>query len=165
MKFFPFPITTMNKEVLYRWMIGGLFVGNLLLLGYLFFGKKWHSHKHHESREMVLQKLNLTPAQQNQFDTLFYHHRTDIRKLQTRVADKKRELYALLHNPSNDSIKVQLTLNQVIEIQREIELSHFNHFKALRQILNPSQLPAFTELVSEIQDHVHRHHHRKSHSR
>jgi protein CpxP len=152
----------MNKESLYRWIIGVLLLSNLLLIAYHFLGHHFF-HKHFSPREKIIKELKLDNTQQVTFDSLYVNHRAEIDTLQQQIAKKKKVIYNTLgagasFSPETDSLF--FALNQ---LQLQLEKSHYLHFQQLRTILRQNQLADFDRFLSSLQDHIHRHHHRKHH--
>lgn len=139
----------MNKLKFYQFLTVALLIGNLVLLSFLFFGKKKNG-RGLSPKKIVSERLNLTKSQQAEYEKLIKNHQQDIGAESQKIAELKNNLYATL---SADTQSVVLTdsLLSLIAIQKlTIEKIHYAHFLDIKKLCTPEQLPAFEALSQDI---------------
>jgi Spy/CpxP family protein refolding chaperone len=147
----------MNRERFYKIVILLLLLLNLGVLGYLVTDRRDPvSHPPLDGRpgpaadRVIVNRLDLTENQQEQFAGLKHEHHRQMLELQEESSELHKELYALLQyeKPDNKTKDSLLHLLQQNALTREQVT--FEHFKKLRGILTPEQEPAFDEFVEDL---------------
>ena len=76
-------------------------------------------------------------------------HRAAITHAEDRILKNKNQLYSLLVETSNTSLKDSIT-KEIAAIYIEIEHIHYQHFSDIKAICTQEQMPYFNELIKEI---------------
>jgi periplasmic protein CpxP/Spy len=137
----------MTKLRLYKLLTMLLFVGNVALLAFI-----WQSGSHRppkSPKEIIAVKLNLNADQMQHYEALINSHRAELKTKEEKMRTLKLQLFQTLS--SSD------TLNQEAEIVAElgtvhmsIEKAHLKHFKSLKALCTPAQIPLFDELSKDL---------------
>lgn len=148
----------MDKIKLLTFSVIALLVLNLGTLGYLFFsGTKGHRpppgrgpEGRPQPKEIIIEKLHFDAQQQKEYEKLILSHRTTINELDDHIRDSKNNLYLQLIKTSID-VKTKDSLNAILATyQKQIEITHFNHFQDIKKICHPNQLDDFYDLTEEL---------------
>ncbi len=135
----------MNKKT--KIIIALLIVSNLILIGFLYFGKPKNNHSK-PPMKMIIERLDFDEPQKAEFAKLIEVHRNDIENTHKRITKAKNNIYKDLKSetPSlNDSL-IQVIATEV----KQIEGLHFNHFKDIKNICNDKQKEEFNKLADEL---------------
>ena len=146
----------MNKTKLLSFAVIALLLLNFGILGFLFFSgpKRGHFHPDHDEKpqpkEIIIEKLHFDNNQIASYDKLIELHRAHIRKLQDNSTDSKNELYLLLNQESVNVAKKDSLIENLAQLQKEIETTHFNHFQDIKKLCKKEQLLDFKLLTEEL---------------
>jgi len=99
-------------------------------------------------KNIVIEKLNFNAEQIAKYEQLIAEHRVAINKNDSLMLATRNALYSQL--VKQDSIEMELQLNAIGKLQKEIEHVHFQHFQDLKALCMEEQLPAFEKLVEEL---------------
>ena len=138
----------MNRNLFYLLFIGLLIISNLATL---FFVMQKGIHKPFDDgpKKVIIEKLAFDEEQIVAYEKLVDQHRIDISTNDQKIIRLKKELYSLLHKRYREQEIDSLT-NEIGRTQQEIERIHFNHFKGIKAICTPEQMPNFDLLVGEL---------------
>ncbi len=143
----------MKTDNFYKIVIIALLVINACTLGYLFLN---HSNQPREGRHgnpidrLIIERLQLTEAQQDQFDMLKHEHHGQMMDCQQESSQLHSGLFALLKDKNKDTATVDSFMQLILVNSHKKEMATYDHFEKLRAILTPEQQPKFDELVEEI---------------
>ena len=138
----------MNRRKFYLLLIGLLIISNLATLFFMM-QKRIHKPFDDGPKKVIIEKLAFDEEQIVAYEKLIDQHIMDIRANDQKIIQLKKELYhLLLKRYSNQEID-SLT-NEIGCTQQEIERIHFNHFKGIKAICTPEQMPNFDLLVGEL---------------
>jgi Spy/CpxP family protein refolding chaperone len=143
----------MSKIKLLGIAVIGLLLLNFGILGMMFFQPRAEGPghpPHKRPREIIIERLKLDDEQQEQYEHLIHRHRSAVDSLNERSKKAKTELYSLLNEPFGDSLRSSALLNEIANIQKETEKVNFAHFREIRQLCRPEQIPMFNELIAEL---------------
>lgn len=135
----------MNKNT--KIIIALLLVSNLILIGFLYFGKPKNNHGK-PPMKMIIKRLDFNKSQKEEFKKLIEIHRDNIQSTHRRITKTKNEVYKGLKTESpmlNDSL-----LQVITKGVKEIEVLHFNHFKDIKNLCNETQKVEFNNLADEL---------------
>jgi|GEM_PF-2117337 len=131
----------MNKETLYKWIIGVLITVNCIqLVGFLFTPKPTHHPRKGHFRERAVEILNLNEIQREKFFKSAEKHRKTIDKLNNEQAEI---ILLQFDNPTKNN----LNLIKEIEVEK-IEATELN-FKEIEEMLNPEQKSNFIKFKKQ----------------
>jgi len=142
----------MSKINLLIIAVVSLVVINICLLGYLFFYQPKIENRpqqlNEQPKNIIIQKLKFDDTQIKAYQDLIDEHRQNVREYNDEIREVKNELYLTLSD--NNPTKVSDLQNRLAQLQKEIELVHYNHFAAIKKLCKPDQIAAFNELTAEL---------------
>ncbi|WP_418262218.1 Spy/CpxP family protein refolding chaperone [Flavobacterium faecale] len=155
----------MSKLKILTYSVIILVILNLSMIVFFMVVKPREFRNHRNGpRKMIIEKLHLDKQQQEQFESLVEKHIDKIKTFDKQIQQTKESLYAQLSQPKVD-VKVKDSLiTSLGDLQKQIEIARFNHFKNIREICNtPEQREDFKELSVELSKMFS--HRRMSHAR
>jgi len=141
----------MNKEKFLKIIIFFLILLNVLLITFMI-NKHKRPFNPDGPRHEIIKRLAFDQKQIEKYDILIASHRKSIKENDFKIISLKQALYAHLTETKVDSSMVDTTTKQIAEIQKAIELSHFNHFKAVKALCTPKQEELFKSLALDLQN-------------
>ncbi len=138
----------MSSTRIQRWLIIGLLVSNALLIAALIFGRPGRRGGP-SPREIVIEKLALEGDQIASYDQLIVEHQQQVHSLEVELNALKGELYKGLMGVAVDEATI---LEQSAILQTEIEKIKVDHFRQIKDLCNPNQLPKYEALTKELQN-------------
>ena len=140
----------MNKTKFLSLAVIVLVILNVFILFFMFFSKENHSRHKKMPNEIIIEQLNFDKKQITEYDKLIQNHRKTIRELDGSIRNTKGELYFLLSSDSISSTQKDSLVLQLATFQKEIEVTHFNHFLAIKKICKKEQLADYKNLTNEF---------------
>jgi hypothetical protein len=139
----------MNKKYLNLFVIIALVATNAILLFFLLQRNKPRMNPD-APKKMIIERLKFDDNQINTYQKLIDTHRKDIKARDMQILAIKNELYLLLlHNDIDNTVVDSLSI-KIAETQKEIELIHFNHFRAIKAICAGTQIENFNDLAKDL---------------
>ena len=138
----------MNRRKFYLLLIGLLIISNLATMFFVM-QKGKHKSFRNDPKKVIIEKLAFDKKQIVAYEKLIDQHRIDIRANDQKIIQLKKELYGLLLKRYSNQETDSLT-NEIGRTQQEIERIHFDHFKDIKTICTPEQMPNFDLLVGEL---------------
>lgn len=141
----------------YKIVILVLLLINTGTLAYLFIGRNGHPGgppRGNPVDHLIIDRLQLTTTQRQQFDMLKRGHHERMLEWQEQSSRLHGALFALLKNKGRDTIAIDSFLQLIAANDRKKEMATYEHFEQLRGILSPAQQPAFDGLVEEISQKI-----------
>lgn len=141
-------MTTQPKSKLLLIIIGILLVTNIVLITFLTTNKQGPKKGMRGDRSAAIatflkNEVGFTPQQLQQYDTLNAQHHAKTKAIFDALRiDKNNELKQLGANHFSDSA-ITYTIGHAAAKQQEIDRLMLQHFKAIRDICTPQQLPIF----------------------
>ena len=152
----------MSKIKLLTIAVIGLLLINIAIVGFLMFRKPPQSHggrppmgqqgqpplQQDGPKDVIIDKLHFDKEQAAQYEKLIEQHQAIIKSLNDSIRDAKNNLYSSLTNENftgKDSLIAKLGL-----LQRRVELTHYDHFAAIKTLCKPDQLENYIALTKEI---------------
>lgn len=131
----------MNKQIkVYQYIIGGLILLNVFLVGWQWFGPR----KHPPRPEDILRKeLSLTDSQMDAYRDLIREHRVIADPIEGDMLNLRKQF---LNYEAPDSTKKALA-EAIGKKQAEFEISLFDHFKKVRVLCTDQQKKKFDEVL------------------
>lgn len=125
---------------------------NIVVLGFVFTKENHPSlpeGRRPEPKDIIIKKLHFDEAQQEKYKAEITKHRKEIRELDKAIRENKHKLYDLLATTYTEQQKDSL-IGVIVDNQRKVEETHFNHFQDIKAICKPDQLEYFNELTREL---------------
>jgi len=144
----------MSKIKLLTIAVIGLLIMNLATVTFLLFRTPQHRAdgrlpmEQGGPKNIIINKLKFDKEQVTLYESLIEQHQVAIKMFNDSIKTAKNNLYHLLteeNTASKDSAVAKLGF-----LQKQIELTHYNHFAAIRAICKPNQLQAFNNLTKEL---------------
>ncbi|MFK8057778.1 MAG: hypothetical protein AB8F78_16745 [Saprospiraceae bacterium] len=129
-----------------RWLIIGLICSNAVLLVFLILGNP-RFRKHGSPREMIIERLDFNATQVEGYQDMIVDHQAQVAILDTRINEIRLRLYSGLTVKSSDE---SMLLGQLAIAQTEAEKAKLDHFRAIKSICTPEQVPKFEALTEEL---------------
>jgi len=99
--------------------------------------------------EFLTQKLQLTEAQQKQFEALKQAHHEKVETLRENNKKLHNDFFDLLKQPNIDTTTINMAADAIMMNQKAIEMATFYHFEEVRSICTPDQQKMFDEVIKE----------------
>lgn len=94
--------------------------------------------------------LNLDEEQRHRLGQLWPEHRRRLRALRSELAEKRRELFALLKKETSpDWPTMQSKIREISNLQGKLEEEIVQHLLAMKEQLKPEQQAMFVELLEQ----------------
>lgn len=143
----------MNKIKFLKYLVLGLFVLNVLTISSLLFFEiniKDRNHQHPKPDKIIISKLNFDKLQQQHYRKLIIWHRNRIDNFENQIKINKQLLYFELSKNNIDLKKKDSLISNLSSFQKEIEITHFQHFEDIKKLCKPEQIENFKNLSSEL---------------
>lgn len=141
----------MNNSKILRITVIAILAINIAIIGYLLINKEaFFENKPPKPREIVVAKLGFNSNQIKQYDVTITKHQNTIRALDDSIRKTKNELYARLKENSTEIDTNDSLVFQINNYQKQIEITHYNHFIEIKKICKPEQLEKFNALTNEL---------------
>lgn len=147
----------MKTTNFYKIVIVTLLLINTGTLAYLFIGRNERPGMPPHGNpvdHLIIERLQLTEAQQQQFDMLKHDHHERMMEWQEQSSRLHSGLFALLKNQEKDTIAIDSFMQLIAANDHKKEMATYEHFEQLRSILRQEQQPAFDGLVEEISQKI-----------
>ena len=143
--------TSKNKSLIF--IIAVLLLTNIAVLGYFLWFKKPSRQEGpgHGGIETALRKdVGFNDQQIAQYKLLKEEQWKNFRPMFDNMRKAKDSLFSLLSNENiNDSL-INITADVIAQRQKEIDLRMFNHFRQIRALCTPNQLPKYDSLIQRM---------------
>lgn len=151
---------TMSKLKLLGIAVAGLIIMNLGLLAFLFFAKPPQpvalqpetrppfGPPPQEVKYTIIERLHFDKEQVAAYEVLVQQHRMVISETDRQIRETKNKLYATLSD-GNKTLADSLQ-NQLVQLHRKIEDTHYSHFEAIKKICRPGQMDSFNALTKDL---------------
>ena len=137
----------------FRWMamiVGLLVIVNIVLVATIWMRKeeseKPAAPRGGDARSLLIKELNLTSDQQKKFDSLRRMHFDEIGEYRQEMRHLKDDFFSRLET-NEPGEPVARTIG---EVQSKIEMSTFNHFRAMRNICTKAQQEKFDDIIQDV---------------
>ena len=126
-----------------------LLVLNIILIGFMFFREPPHPEG---PRNLIIEKLKLDPDQVEAYDLLIKNHQEKIQLEEKKIMELKNILYSTLNSDVSREFKDTL-ISELASAQSKIEDIHYEHFREIKQLCKPGQMPLFVDLTTDLTDY------------
>ncbi|MCF8460381.1 MAG: hypothetical protein K9G46_06630 [Flavobacteriales bacterium] len=111
-------------------------------------GPRLHGSKEAGPKNVVIEKLKFDEEQVAKYELLIAEHLAAINKNDSLMFEARHALFVQLSK--QDQTEIEMQLNTIGRLQKEVENVHFQHFLELKALCTEEQLPAFEELIDEL---------------
>jgi len=148
--------TSKNKSLIF--IIAVLLLTNIAVLGYFLWYKKPHTddgHKGSGSRppgiEYPLQnEVGFSEDQLVQYRQMRDDQMKAIKPMFDDMRKSKDSLFGMISNQNSNDSSVNSMAEVVAQKQKAIDLRMYNHFKRIRGLCTPDQLPKYDSLIQRM---------------
>lgn len=132
-------------------IIAILLLANIGLLFFAFWPKKRSQHgKDRDSISYALEnKIGFSEEQMNNYEGLKDAHKQKMKPLLEALRTSKENFYNLLQQTHSDSV-VANALTEIGSRQEAVDSQIYIHFRDIRSMCNPQQIPGFDSLVKKL---------------
>ncbi len=136
----------MNRTKLYAISSLVLLILNIIIIAFFMTGKG-HGPKQ-KPKTIIVNRLDFSKDQVIQYEVLIEDHISKITAIEEKIKANKKLLYAnLIDQNSNYTDSIIIVLGN---LQTKIEQINFDHFREIKAICEPNQLPKFESLTHEL---------------
>lgn len=141
-----------NKVLLF--LIGILLLTNIILVIF-FVGKKEEPRPRGNRdrsawvRDFLKDSVGFNEQQLTKYDQLKQQNRENMRPLFEDLGNAKLKFYEYVDKPGSDSA-AQAAAALIGEKQKALDMAFFNHFRQVRSLCTPEQLPKYDSQVQRI---------------
>ncbi len=142
----------MNKIKLLTFSVIGLLFLNIGIICFLYFSRPTDRNDkfNPKPREIISEKLHFDANQIKSYDQLIEIHKFKIDSLNTKSKELKFELYSQLKLATINNVEKNRLINELINNQKEIENTYFQHFLDIKSLCKKDQIEAFNSLTDEL---------------
>ncbi len=97
--------------------------------------------------QLMIRELQLDAAQQVAYKQLREAHHQQILAHQQQNEDLHRMFFEMLTASNPDSARVQMLADSIATVKKEEEMITFQHFRAVRALCQPAQIPKFDAVL------------------
>jgi periplasmic protein CpxP/Spy len=143
-----------NKSLIF--IITALLLINILVVGYFLWFKKPHRpvesrQKGHKGIATALQnEVGFNEQQVAQYRELKEKQWTAIKPMFSDLCRVKDSLFRLLSNENTNDSVINKAADVIARQQKAVDIQVFNHFKQIRTLCTPEQLPKYDSLVQHL---------------
>ncbi len=138
----------MSKVRFLTYLSIGLFISNLILLGFMLFAPPPPPRSSNGPQQKIIQQLKLNDKQIQAYEKLIEDHQVQHKKKNKEIMALKKAIFETL--PSNDLVTKDSLVYQLGQAQMEMENVHYNHFEDLKALCTAEQIPAYNDLMEEV---------------
>ena len=146
----------MEKSKLLTLAVVTLLFLNIGILVFLFLGKPHPGPRNDtkgmgrpKPKEIIIEQLGLDAPQIKVYEGLIREHRQSMDSLDRIILESKDALYQNLANDSGDAVDTAL-IAKINATQKQIELTHYQHFLGIKKLCKPEQKEKFEVLTEEL---------------
>ncbi|XZF13163.1 Spy/CpxP family protein refolding chaperone [Chitinophagaceae bacterium MMS25-I14] len=143
----------MKTTIFYKAVIVCLLLINTGTLAWLWVQQgrqQGHEGRGNRADQLIIGRLHLNEAQQQQFEVLKHEHHGQMLDIQKESAEIHNVLFGLLKDSADNSSKKDSLITALAANDQRKETVTFEHFRKLRAILDVNQKADFDDLVEEL---------------
>lgn len=109
-----------------------------------------HEREQNGMSATLQKEVGFSKAQLDQYQSSRTELRKNIKPLFEKIRRSKENFYGLLYmDPVSDSL-LNNDADSIAQAQKELDLQMFNHFKLIRNICTPAQIPKFDSSIKKV---------------
>ena len=142
----------MKNAGLYKIIITLLVVLNLCTLAFMWFNRPGRERQgdKQQAATFLIRELQMTKAQQEQYQRLRNEHRSKLDVLSERDKVLHKHFFDLLLLESADSVSLDAMASAIAANRKEMEFVTYEHFDLIKKILNPDQQKKFDSIFQNV---------------
>lgn len=131
-----------------------LLVVNIGLVYFILKGRKGPDRREgrKDPTEMMSKELNMTDQQQKDFKSMKEEHFKNVRPLFDSIRASKTAFFSLIRDPNVTDSMIDAREQQVLAQQARLDKITFDHFKKVRALFTPEQLPKYDSIINKMMD-------------
>lgn len=141
-----------NRNLLF--IIGALVLTNVAVLAYFLWIKKPPETRRMDGKngmtEMLKKEVGFTDDQVAQYKQLKDEQWATIKPMFDEMRKAKENLFRLLSDPNTSDSVVGQATDAIAEKQKALDLQTFRHFKKVRAVCTPDQLPKYDSMIQRM---------------
>ena len=138
----------MSKTKFLTYIIIGLTITNITLLGFMMLHHKG-GNPDHRPKKHIIKHLNFDDAQLKVYDELIEKHQIGSNAKNVQINSLKNQLYATLRGGNSVEQKDSL-IQELSKMYIEMEELHYQHFEKIKTLCNEEQEEGFDNLIQEL---------------
>ncbi len=144
-------MATITKNRLFTWLLGLLLLANAVTLVLFWIDRaRPQSGTKGGASGFIVQELNFTEQQKQQFEELAKEHRAKAQELRPKIRAAKDAMFELVKKPGvSDSVK-QVAAAKASQYIMQLDLFTLDHFQKIRAICDPGQQKKFDLILSQL---------------
>lgn len=99
------------------------------------------------ARAYLTKELALDSLQQLEYAKLLEQHQQQTREIKTQIRDAKDAFFSLLANSATSAETINQAAKHAVEVEQQLDILTFNHFKDIRAICNTTQQKKFDIII------------------
>jgi Spy/CpxP family protein refolding chaperone len=131
-----------------------LLVANIALVFIIMRGRKGPDRRdgRKDPSEMMSKELNMTDQQEKDFKSLKEAHFKNVKPLFDSIRASKTAFFSLIKDPNVSDSLINASEQQVLSQQARLDKLTFDHFKRVRALFTPEQLPRYDSFINKMMD-------------
>ena len=102
------------------------------------------------TKEFIINKLNLDKEQQKVFEELRNNHFEEMRSLQASISDEKDAMYGQLKSNLPDTVATYGHIARIMQHEERLDHITLEHFRKVRAICNDEQKQHFDVIIDKV---------------
>ena len=142
-----------NNNKWWAIIVGLLIVLNTATLTFFWFERKNNliqlspQNNRNGARAYLTKELALDSLQQLQYTKLIEQHQQQVNELRLQIHDAKDAFFSLLANSATSAETINEAAKHAVEVEQQLDMLTFNHFKDIRAICNITQQKKFDDII------------------
>ena len=99
---------------------------------------------------LLLEELDFSAEQKNQYDQLFKENRPQIRRIRDSIHTAKDDFFSLLKNSNAKLDELQKKAAESARLQERLDMITFENFRKVKAICTPEQQKKFDSLIHKV---------------
>ncbi|HLG41241.1 MAG TPA: periplasmic heavy metal sensor [Chitinophagaceae bacterium] len=141
-----------NRNLLF--IIAALVLTNVAVLVYFLWIKRPVETRRMDGKngmtEMLKKEVGFNDEQVAQYKQLKDEQWASIKPMFDEMRKAKENLFRLLSDPNTSDSLVSKATNAIAEKQKTLDLQTFSHFKKVRAVCTPDQLPKYDSMIQRM---------------
>jgi Spy/CpxP family protein refolding chaperone len=144
----------MNNITFYKIVILILIVLNLGTIAFIWFGRRDEGRDGHRGKtpDRMVRELGLDARQTKEFVKMREEHRMRLFILRQQDRRLHERFIEAVFQPQTDTVRINVIVDSIAAVRKEMELITFQHVMRLKTVLNPAQQDKFRYIFIKALD-------------